>query len=293
MRKIKMLRKYSVVAANHRISNAKGVFNTKLADHVLQSDDGCWGLIPQSWAIGGQTSRTGRLQKSQDIAIPENNTTCNPTRVQLQLGRKRKSYEVPLTELGAAGEQAHGQPRIDKKRKSENFMPEDQSAPKLKKPRKYCSKAKAAISIHVNFSDYVQQDLNGCWLTQSQTPLQKMQFNVTKNMERDGTYHVKPGPPNKDSFTTSLKESPARRKISVAKSTYAKYHKSAQDGKPLPVGEPPVWAEKRQALCEALPYYRAYMSGAYVQDGVARSLMVDKEVGPRDKFTEEIIITRV
>jgi hypothetical protein len=63
--------------------------------------------------------------------------------------------------------------------------------------------------------------------------------------------------------------------------------------KPAPYGEPPVWADKRQCLCEALPYYKAYMSGVYQQAGVACGFLVDKEVGPRDKFQDEFLITSV
>jgi hypothetical protein len=109
----------------------------------------------------------------------------------------------------------------------------------------------------------------------------------------------------RDSFQISLQSSPpkieaelpitpltgARKRKPPTK--YLKYHQSAQNDKPDPYGEPPVWADKRQSLCEALPYYKAYMSGAYQQAGVARGFLVDKEVGPRDKFEEEILITSV
>lgn len=84
-----------------------------------------------------------------------------------------------------------------------------------------------------------------------------------------------------------------RRLIKGKDGGYNKYHESVQEGKPEPSGQPPVWAEKRQALCETLPYYKAYMSGAYMHDGIAKAFMVDKEVGPRDKFNEEIVIARV
>ncbi len=74
---------------------------------------------------------------------------------------------------------------------------------------------------------------------------------------------------------------------------FIKYHRSMQEDKPAPYGQPPVWADKRQSLCETLPYYRAYMSGAYMHLQTVRAFMVDKEVGPRDKFAEEIMISRV
>jgi hypothetical protein len=85
-----------------------------------------------------------------------------------------------------------------------------------------------------------------------------------------------------------------RRRANNAKGTgYVKYHQSVQSEKPEPYGDPPVWADKRQSLCETLPYYRAYQSGAYITRGVVHAFMVDKEVGPRDKFEEEILIARV
>jgi hypothetical protein len=71
------------------------------------------------------------------------------------------------------------------------------------------------------------------------------------------------------------------------------YHENVQEGKPDPIGEPEVWAFKRQQLCETLPYYNAYQSGAYTHDGIVRSILIDKEVSVRDKFDEDIIITSV
>lgn len=71
------------------------------------------------------------------------------------------------------------------------------------------------------------------------------------------------------------------------------YHENVQDGKPDPFGFPEVWAFKRQQLCETLPYYNAYQSGAYTQDGIARAILIDKEVSIRDIFDDEIIITSV
>ena len=85
-------------------------------------------------------------------------------------------------------------------------------------------------------------------------------------------------------------------KVSAARVRNAKlplYHENVQEGKPDPIGQPEVWAFKRQQLCETLPYYNAYQSGAYTQDGIARSILIDKEVSFRDKFDDEVIITSV
>lgn len=80
---------------------------------------------------------------------------------------------------------------------------------------------------------------------------------------------------------------------SVKNSKLPLYHENVQEGKPDPIGQPEVWAFKRQQLCETLPYYNAYQSGAYTQYGIARSIMIDKEVSVRDKFQEQVIITSV
>ncbi|OBT63755.1 hypothetical protein VE03_06947 [Pseudogymnoascus sp. 23342-1-I1] len=96
-------------------------------------------------------------------------------------------------------------------------------------------------------------------------------------------------------------EVPANRTQAVARSkkvpgasrkSIPKYHQSNQDNLPSPYGQPPVWASKRQQLCETLPYYRAYMSGGYLHDGLVRALLIDKEVRERDIFDEEVVITR-
>lgn len=63
--------------------------------------------------------------------------------------------------------------------------------------------------------------------------------------------------------------------------------------KPSALGGPLVWAEKRQQLCEALPYYIAYQSGAYTHDGIVKGFLCDKFVSLRDKFTDEVMICRV
>ncbi|OBT84393.1 hypothetical protein VE02_06741 [Pseudogymnoascus sp. 03VT05] len=77
-----------------------------------------------------------------------------------------------------------------------------------------------------------------------------------------------------------------------ASGKYIHYHQSNQENLPAPYGQPPVWASKRQQLCETLPYYRAYMSGGYLHDGLVHAILIDKEVRERDIFGEEVVITR-
>lgn len=64
------------------------------------------------------------------------------------------------------------------------------------------------------------------------------------------------------------------------------------DLRPQPHGEPLVWAEQRQALCETLPYYRAYQSGAYTTEGLGYGFLLDKDCGERAYMDEEVVITR-
>jgi hypothetical protein len=72
----------------------------------------------------------------------------------------------------------------------------------------------------------------------------------------------------------------------------AYYGGNAQQDKPEPYGQPALWADKRQGLCETLPYYQAYQSGAYTH-GHVYGFLCDKEVGDRDVFTDQIMIARV
>ena len=50
--------------------------------------------------------------------------------------------------------------------------------------------------------------------------------------------------------------------------------------------------QNRHVLCETLPYYRAYQSGAYVTRGFCLALLVDKQCGERDLISEDVVIAR-
>ncbi|KAE9365208.1 hypothetical protein N431DRAFT_420140 [Stipitochalara longipes BDJ] len=71
------------------------------------------------------------------------------------------------------------------------------------------------------------------------------------------------------------------------------YYINKQGGKLPPCGQPLVWSEKRQGLCEALPYYNAYQSGAYTNGKIVKGFLCDGEVGDRDYFGDQIMIARV
>jgi hypothetical protein len=62
--------------------------------------------------------------------------------------------------------------------------------------------------------------------------------------------------------------------------------------KPAPAGQPEVWADGRQELCETLHYYRAYQSAAYSTGGFARGFMFDKVAHARDYVDSNVVISR-
>lgn len=67
---------------------------------------------------------------------------------------------------------------------------------------------------------------------------------------------------------------------------------SPDDSRPEPFGEPPAWAEERQALCETFDNYRAYQSGPYHHDGLGYGYLVDQAAAGRIHMDGNIIITR-
>ncbi|ODO09256.1 hypothetical protein I350_02856 [Cryptococcus amylolentus CBS 6273] len=51
-----------------------------------------------------------------------------------------------------------------------------------------------------------------------------------------------------------------------------------------PRERPPVWAESRQELCEALPYYRSFQSGLYMHSKVTFGYLLEAFPAPRDAW---------
>ncbi|KAH7409811.1 hypothetical protein DE146DRAFT_604110 [Phaeosphaeria sp. MPI-PUGE-AT-0046c] len=62
--------------------------------------------------------------------------------------------------------------------------------------------------------------------------------------------------------------------------------------KPAPLGQPEVWADGRQELCETLHYFRSYQSACYSTGGFVRAFMFDKAAHPRDYIDGDVIISR-
>jgi hypothetical protein len=68
-------------------------------------------------------------------------------------------------------------------------------------------------------------------------------------------------------------------------------HKSGI-AKPAPAGQPEVWADGRQELCETLHYFRSYQSACYSTGGFVRGFMFDKVAHVRDYVDSNVVISR-
>ncbi|WDK17913.1 hypothetical protein CGRA01v4_09198 [Colletotrichum graminicola] len=60
---------------------------------------------------------------------------------------------------------------------------------------------------------------------------------------------------------------------------------------PAPIGSPPVWAENRQALCDALPYFKAHEGSIYTKDKLIKGMLLNAFSSVRDYLGAEVIIT--
>ncbi|KAI5208900.1 hypothetical protein AUEXF2481DRAFT_6368 [Aureobasidium subglaciale EXF-2481] len=65
------------------------------------------------------------------------------------------------------------------------------------------------------------------------------------------------------------------------------------DDKPLPRGQPDIWADTRHHLCESLSgLYASWQGSYYGKNGVAKAFMLDGNGHPRDHLDENVIILR-
>ncbi|KAK1986154.1 hypothetical protein LZ30DRAFT_648473 [Colletotrichum cereale] len=60
---------------------------------------------------------------------------------------------------------------------------------------------------------------------------------------------------------------------------------------PAPIGSPPVWAENRQALCDALPYFKAHEGSVYTKNKIIKGMLLNAFSSVRDYLGTEVIIT--
>ncbi|KUI69350.1 hypothetical protein VM1G_04852 [Cytospora mali] len=61
----------------------------------------------------------------------------------------------------------------------------------------------------------------------------------------------------------------------------------------LVCGRRPVWAMKRQGLCDAQPYFKAFEGGLYSKDNIVTGLYISKYSEPRDFLGRNVLITCV
>ncbi|TDZ60602.1 hypothetical protein CTRI78_v004833 [Colletotrichum trifolii] len=54
---------------------------------------------------------------------------------------------------------------------------------------------------------------------------------------------------------------------------------------------PEIWAENRQSLCDALPWYKSHEASLYTIDKVAKGILINKQVSVRDYLSDEVIVT--
>lgn len=70
--------------------------------------------------------------------------------------------------------------------------------------------------------------------------------------------------------------------------------KTSMDQKPLPCGEPSLWAKDRLSLCETLTgIYQAPQRSLHASGGIARGIMFDAGSSPRDLIDEGVILARI
>ncbi|EFR00651.1 hypothetical protein MGYG_03658 [Nannizzia gypsea CBS 118893] len=60
-----------------------------------------------------------------------------------------------------------------------------------------------------------------------------------------------------------------------------------------PHGQPPVWAEDRVVLGDALPWFHSVQGGCYYLDNICRGVLIDEDCGDRSYIGDEVVITRV
>jgi hypothetical protein len=61
--------------------------------------------------------------------------------------------------------------------------------------------------------------------------------------------------------------------------------------KDKPLGTPEIWAMRRQALCDALPYFKSHQGSLYTVDLVPFGLLISGQARDRDMFDGQVIIT--
>ena len=135
---------------------------------------------------------------------------------------------------------------------------------------------------------------------------------LTKSRKRKAATSSAPPPTKKqkvDSPTsTRQRKAAGKPKVKTAKEKFLAA--SAVDKRPLPWGEPEVWAEvwfprrrisivkankeiqTRPELCEALPYFHCWQGAGHTHNGHVLAMLLDEDRGERAYMDEEIAIAR-
>ncbi|KAF3243314.1 hypothetical protein TWF128_010285 [Orbilia oligospora] len=83
-----------------------------------------------------------------------------------------------------------------------------------------------------------------------------------------------------------------KRKITARKNSKIPQAKTfAAPEKPPAIGQPAVWCDTRQELCESLPSFRSYQGGCYASKGFGRGYLLDGHASERDYMDGSIIIS--
>ena len=77
----------------------------------------------------------------------------------------------------------------------------------------------------------------------------------------------------------------------VDRASFVKLEEVVLPPKPAARGEPLVWADTRQELCEGVPYFRSYQGGIYFRYEVAFGYLLDAFGAERDFIGSHVVIS--
>lgn len=141
------------------------------------------------------------------------------------------------------------------------------------------------VSLPLTPSTTAAEDSDGHEMVQADTPSAEADHRITQadtpSTENDHQMAQTDIPSAEDALDEStLTEAPDAGDNSVKGSG------------PPPMGQPPIWAERRGGLCEALDYYKSYKGSLYTRKDVGvLGFLIDSEVDPRDVFGTQVIIS--
>ncbi|KAI9648951.1 hypothetical protein NHQ30_001517 [Ciborinia camelliae] len=176
------------------------------------------------------------------------------------------------------------------------LSPSDSSSPppvtlKVSPPRRFTRSTR----------NVAQQPTMDQFFTRAQKPVIPAKRKAEVSSDEEFLPHVAQDsltPPHKKATTASTRK-PRQPTASRSRKSTTKVKEplpsleNATLHKPEAWGQPEVWADKRQQLCSALPYYKGYESAAYRTNLIVAGFLANQGVGARDVFTEDIYISKV